>query len=274
MNCFEGQAAINTNYMSVSLAESNHHHSSNSNQHHLPHNVITMAGLNSQQIYYMAQHEHNQQQQQILLQTGLNMSEYANCAAEVESFLIDEPSSNFFNHQNMHQNNQGISSQRHNYVPLLESSNQQLVQLPVQNRLPIIQPVITCFKFETSCDQLGMLGGADHEPQSISSSTSSNFKTMATPQQQQMNPIERNNYNLFLLDNDHASRAEEAAVEDTALVGNHKLKRKSDDSVVSVAAAKKSKQDKPETRCMVCGDASSGFHYGANVCEACKLFFR
>lgn len=26
--------------------------------------------------------------------------------------------------------------------------------------------------------------------------------------------------------------------------------------------------------CLVCGDVSSGFHYGAEVCSACKLFFR
>lgn len=26
--------------------------------------------------------------------------------------------------------------------------------------------------------------------------------------------------------------------------------------------------------CSVCGDTSSGFHYGAETCEACKLFFR
>lgn len=26
--------------------------------------------------------------------------------------------------------------------------------------------------------------------------------------------------------------------------------------------------------CSVCGNESSGYHYGANTCEACKLFFR
>lgn len=27
-------------------------------------------------------------------------------------------------------------------------------------------------------------------------------------------------------------------------------------------------------KCMVCGGESSGFHYGADTCEPCKLFFR
>ena len=28
-----------------------------------------------------------------------------------------------------------------------------------------------------------------------------------------------------------------------------------------------------DVKCWVCGDVSSGFHYGADTCEACKLFF-
>lgn len=30
---------------------------------------------------------------------------------------------------------------------------------------------------------------------------------------------------------------------------------------------------KEDIKCEICGDNSSGFHYGAHTCEACKLFF-
>lgn len=30
----------------------------------------------------------------------------------------------------------------------------------------------------------------------------------------------------------------------------------------------------PLEKCAVCGDSSSGYHYGADTCEGCKSFFK
>ncbi|RNA12497.1 nuclear receptor [Brachionus plicatilis] len=51
------------------------------------------------------------------------------------------------------------------------------------------------------------------------------------------------------------------------LVSNYN-KRKNLDSCKG-----KSKKTKYDYKCEVCGDLSSGYHYGAFTCEACKLFF-
>lgn len=52
---------------------------------------------------------------------------------------------------------------------------------------------------------------------------------------------------------------------------NERKKRKQDSEPDS--DLKRAKKVKDDVKCEICGDMSSGFHYGAFTCEACKLFF-
>jgi hypothetical protein len=203
-------------------------------------NVLHLPVIHQPQ-YYL----HQQQQQQIP-----NSSSFQACSAvEVESLLgnfagtLDE--TNFYettsNNQTQYVTSNGMVVQS---LVANTSSNLNLAQIDQQQQQQLQQTY--SYVRLNNYDQSNLILPCDNQIQ-----------------QSNIYLLSNSNTNMYLDNNQQQP------------LNSRKRKFTDSDLELSSKNLKKLKKEKSESfDCLVCGDNSSGYHYGAHVCEACKLFFR